>query len=49
MKEATVRVAVHRLRTRYRDRLRTQVAATLDDDESIDDELEYLRAAISGR
>ncbi|WP_220498335.1 RNA polymerase sigma factor [Rhodopirellula sp. JC639] len=40
-----VRVAVHRLRRRYRQVLREQVAATVDDPEDIDDEIRSLFSA----
>lgn len=48
MSEGAVRVAVHRLRARYRDLLRSEVAATLANPEAAEDELEYLRNAIRG-
>jgi RNA polymerase sigma-70 factor (ECF subfamily) len=44
--EGAVRVAVHRLRKRFRDELRAEVAMTVDDPAKIDDELRYLLAAI---
>lgn len=46
--EGAVRVAVHRLRKRFRELLECEVAATLADEDGIEDELAYLRAAIRG-
>ena len=46
--EGALRVAVHRMRNRYRELLKTEVAATLQDPEFVDDELVYLRRAIRG-
>lgn len=48
MSETAVRVAVHRMRSRYREFLMQEIAATLDERESLVDELERLRAAIRG-
>lgn len=48
MSEAAVRVAVHRLRTRYRQLLREEVAQTVPAPEEIDDELRHLRRALAG-
>ena len=48
MSEGALRVAVHRLRERYRELLKAEVAATLADPDTIDAELEYLRSAIRG-
>jgi RNA polymerase sigma factor (sigma-70 family) len=48
MTEAAVRVAVHRLRQRYLQLLRSEVAATLDNPADIDDELRYLIQVMSG-
>lgn len=42
MTEAAVKMAVHRLRARYRKALRQRIADTLDDPESVDDEIRYL-------
>lgn len=42
MSEGAVKVAVHRLRKRFRELLRQEVAQTLDDEADIDDELRYL-------
>lgn len=42
LKEGTVKVAVHRLRHRYGELLRAQVAQTVRDPAEVDDELRYL-------
>jgi RNA polymerase sigma-70 factor (ECF subfamily) len=42
MSEGALRVAAHRLRHRYLETLRAQVADTLDDPADVDDELRYL-------
>ena len=44
--EATLRVTVHRLRTRYRELLRAVVAQTLNDPMEVDAELAHLMAAL---
>jgi RNA polymerase sigma-70 factor (ECF subfamily) len=44
--EGAIRVAVHRLRRRFREELRTEIAATLDDPAEVDDELRYLLTAL---
>ncbi|HJN09357.1 MAG TPA: sigma-70 family RNA polymerase sigma factor [Pirellulaceae bacterium] len=46
--EGALRVAVHRMRSRYRELLKAEVASTLEDPEIVDDELETLRRAIQG-
>jgi RNA polymerase sigma factor (sigma-70 family) len=46
--EGALRVAVHRLRRRFRDRLRDIVAETVDADD-VDDEIRFLIAAVSAR
>lgn len=43
------KVALHRLRSRWRERLAERVADTLGPDEPVADELAILRAAVSGR
>lgn len=48
MTEGALRVAIHRLRERYRELLRIEVAGTISDETSIDDELLQLRRAIQG-
>ena len=45
--EGTVRVAVHRLRQRYGELLRTEVAHTLASEEEVDEELRYLFQVLS--
>jgi RNA polymerase sigma-70 factor (ECF subfamily) len=45
--EAAIRVRVHRLRRRYRELLREEVARTLDDDGDVEDELRGLMAALT--
>ena len=42
MTEGTARVAVHRLRQRFRDRVRAHVAATVSDEAEVDVELRHL-------
>jgi DNA-binding transcriptional regulator PaaX len=48
MNEPAVRVAVHRLRARYRQLLRDEIARTVPAPEDIDDELRHLRRALAG-
>ncbi len=48
MTEAAVKVAVHRLRKRYKEVLREEVAQTLSDPTAVEQELADLRAAIRG-
>ena len=45
--EGAVRVAAHRLRQRYRDLLRGEIAQTVATPKEIDDELRHLLAAVS--
>ena len=45
--EGAAKVAVHRLRRRYRDRLRAEIARTVASPEQIDDELRALFAAFA--
>ena len=47
MTEGAVRVAVHRLREHYRQRLRAEVAHTVSNPNEVDDELRYLIRVIS--
>lgn len=47
MTEDAVKVAVHRLRRRYRDLLKDEIAQTVTDPEGLDDELRDLRAALA--
>ena len=46
--EGAVRVAVHRLRKRYRALLRDEIAQTLDDPAQVAEELRSLQAALAG-
>jgi len=46
MTESAVKVAVHRLRRRYRDLLRERIAQTVASPEDVDDEIRHLFAAI---
>jgi RNA polymerase sigma-70 factor (ECF subfamily) len=46
MTEGAVKVAVHRLRKRYRELLRSGIAETVSDPSDVDDEMRYLVAAI---
>jgi len=47
MSEGAARVAVHRLRKRYRQRLREEIAGTLDDPSLVEDEMQALFAALA--
>lgn len=49
MSEANVKVAVHRLRKRYRELIREQIAETVDTPEAVEDELRHLKQALAGR
>lgn len=46
LSEGAVKVAVHRMRQRYRDRLRAAIAETVDGPAAVDDELRDLFAAL---
>jgi RNA polymerase sigma factor (sigma-70 family) len=48
MNEAAVKVAVHRLRKRYRQLLRAEIANSVADPEQAEDELRHLFAALAG-
>lgn len=48
LKEGAVRVAVHRLRTRYRDLLRAEIAETVASPTDVDSEMQHLFAALTG-
>ena len=48
MDEGAVRVAVHRLRKRYRELLRDEIAQTLGDPAQVAEELRSLQAALAG-
>lgn len=47
MSEGALRVAVHRLRQRYGELLRTEIAQTVTDPAEIDEEMRYLMNALS--
>jgi RNA polymerase sigma-70 factor (ECF subfamily) len=47
MSEGAVKVAVHRLRHRYREVLRAEIANTLSDEADIEDEVRYLFAVFA--
>lgn len=47
MTEGAVKVAVHRLRRRYRELLRDEIAHTVDTEDQIDDEIQDLFAAVA--
>lgn len=47
MSEGAVKVAVHRLRQRYRELLRTEIASTVASPDEVDDELQHLFTALS--
>jgi len=49
MSVGAVKVSAHRLRQRYRDRLRAAIAQTLDDPAAVDDEIRHLFAALATR
>lgn len=48
MSEGAVKVAVHRLRDRYRALIRAEIAQTVADPAEVDDELRHLFAALAG-
>jgi RNA polymerase sigma factor (sigma-70 family) len=48
MNEAAVKVTVHRLRKRYRERLRAEIANIVADPEQTEDELRHLFTALAG-
>ncbi len=47
LQEGALRVAVHRLRKRYRELLRDEIVQTLEDAAQVDEELRSLRAALA--
>ena len=47
LSEGAVKVAVHRLRQRFREILKAEIAQTLDDPAELDDELRHLCAALA--
>lgn len=48
MRESAIKVAAHRLRRRYRQRLRDEVAQTVEDPAEVDGELQALFRALGG-
>jgi RNA polymerase sigma factor (sigma-70 family) len=48
MTEGAVKVAVHRLRERYRNLIRAEIAQTVEDPKELEDELRHLFAALAG-
>jgi RNA polymerase sigma-70 factor (ECF subfamily) len=48
LKEGAVRTAVHRLRTRYRDLLRAEIAETVASPAEVDAEMQHLFSALAG-
>ncbi len=48
MNEGAVRVAVHRLRVRYRDLVRAEIAETVAGEDEVDAEVQHLFAALAG-
>ena len=48
MSDGAVRVALHRLRNRYRELLRDEIAQTLADPSGMDEEMRALVAALAG-
>jgi RNA polymerase sigma factor (sigma-70 family) len=49
MSKGAVKIAVHRLRQRYRLLLRATIAETVSDETNLDDEMRYLVAVLRGR
>jgi RNA polymerase sigma-70 factor (ECF subfamily) len=47
--EGALKVAIHRLRKRYRDLLRTEIADTVNEASQVDGELRFLAAALAGK
>jgi RNA polymerase sigma factor (sigma-70 family) len=48
MNEGAVKVAVHRLRKRYRELIRAEIAHTLDPSQDIEEEMRHLTSALAG-
>ena len=48
LSEGALRVAVHRLRQRYRELLRAEVADTVSGPEEVEEELRYLFRVLAG-
>lgn len=49
MSSGALKVAIHRLRRRFRELVRAEVAATLNDPADLDDEMRHLVEALAGR
>ena len=49
LSEGAVKVAIHRLRKRFRELVRAEIAHTLDDPAQVDDELRYLVEVLSSQ
>jgi RNA polymerase sigma-70 factor (ECF subfamily) len=49
MTEGAVKVAIHRLRRRYRNHLRAAIARTVDNESDLDDEMRHLLESLRGR
>jgi RNA polymerase sigma-70 factor (ECF subfamily) len=47
MNESAVKVAVHRLRKRYRELIRAEIANTLDRSQNVETEMRYLFQVLS--
>ena len=47
LSEGAVKVVIHRLRKRFRDAVRTEIAQTLRDPSLVDEELRHLIEALS--
>ena len=48
MSEGALKVAIHRLRRRFRDLVKSEVAQTIDSDDGVADEMNHLFAALGG-
>ena len=48
LSEGAVKVAIHRLRKRFREALKTEIVQTIEDAAQVDDELRYLVQVLSG-
>jgi len=46
--EGAVKVAVHRLRRRFRDLIRDEIAQTVSSPEEVEDELKHLWSSVTG-
>jgi RNA polymerase sigma-70 factor (ECF subfamily) len=47
--EGALKVAIHRLRKRYRELFRQEIADTVADSAEVESELRFLAAALAGR